>query len=149
MDQKSILLVEDNPDDEELTLRALAENGVDTPVIVAHDGQEAVDYLFDAGRALPAFILLDLKIPKISGLEVLRQVRANARTRLIPVIVLTSSTQDSDLVTSYGLGGNSYIVKSFDFEMFTMEIGLVVRYWREINRPAPSNNVVAGIAQGR
>jgi CheY-like chemotaxis protein len=90
-------------------------------VAVAHDGQEAVDYLLDSGNALPAFVLLDLEIPKISGLEVLRQVRVNARTRLNPVVLLTSSTQDPDLRASYVLGGNSYVVKSVDFEMFTME----------------------------
>jgi len=141
MDKKSILLVEDNPDDELFALDAFKKNKVANRVIVARDGQEAVDYLFDPGNELPAIILLDLKIPKINGLEVLKRVRANKRTKLVPVIILTSSTNDADLRASYGLGGNSYIVKSLNLDIFTKEIGVLADYWLEVNEPPPSDIV--------
>ena len=140
MAEKSILLVEDNPDDELIALHAFKQNNVATPVIVAHDGQEAVDYLFDPAKELPAFVLLDLKLPKIGGLDVLKRVRADARTKLVPVIVLTSSTNDADLRASYGLGGNSYIVKSLDLDKFTKEICKLAEFWLEVNMPPPSSN---------
>ena len=138
MNTNPILLVEDNPDDELLALRAFKTNKVVNPVIVARDGQEAVDYLSDHANALPAFILLDLKLPKVSGLDVLKRVRENARTKLVPVIILTSSTNEPDLRASYSLGGNSYICKPLDFDIFTATIGRLARYWLEDNTPPPS-----------
>ena len=138
MNRKPILLVEDNSGDEELALLAFQVNKVPNPVVVARDGQEAIDYLFDQGKELPAFILLDLKIPKINGLEVLKRVRADARTKLIPVIVLTSSTHDADLRASYGLGGNSYLIKSIGFDKFTREIGALANYWLQVNTSPPT-----------
>lgn len=137
MDNRSILLVEDNPDDEILTLRALRKKQVANPVAVARDGQEALDYLLDPGKALPAVVLLDLKLPKISGIEVLRRVRADPRTRLVPVVILTSSNEDSDLVASYSLGCNSYIRKPVDFDQFVDAAGQLGLYWLVINEPPP------------
>jgi two-component system response regulator len=140
VDKRAILLVEDNPDDEKLTLRALEKSKVANPVIVAHDGQEAVDRLFDPGNALPAIILLDLKLPRISGLEVLKRVRADARTKLVPVVILTSSMEDSDRLTGYNLGCNSYIRKPVDFDKFVDAAGQLGLYWLVINEPPPSGN---------
>jgi two-component system response regulator len=128
-----ILLVEDNPDDEVFALSAFKKNNVRNQVIVARDGQEAIDYLFDTSKALPPFILLDLKLPKISGLEVLKRVRAHNRTKFVPVIILTSSMNDEDLQVSFGLGGNSYVVKSLDLERFAKDIGVLADYWLEVN----------------
>jgi two-component system response regulator len=136
-DKPSILLVEDNEADEAFALRAFKRNNVANQVVVARDGREALDYLFEPANALPAFVLLDLKLPRIGGLEVLRQLRENERTRRVPVIVLTSSTNDSDLRASYALGGNSYVVKSLDLDKFTLEIGALARFWLEVNRNAP------------
>src|SRR4051812_32766357 len=120
--RKKILLVEDNPDDEELTLRALRKSNIMNEVIVAHDGEEALDFLFGKGKfldseveSLPAVVLLDLKLPKIGGIEVLRRIRSNVRTRRLPVVVLTSSKQERDLNEVYDLGANSYIYKPIDF----------------------------------
>src|SRR5262245_58220563 len=120
---KSILLVEDNPDDEVLTLRALKKNNVMNDIFVARDGVEALDYLFardvHAGRDprnLPTLILLDLKLPRLDGLQVLREIRANPNTRLLPVVILTSSREQQDLVSGYSLGANSYIRKPVDFD---------------------------------
>lgn len=140
MDNKSILLVEDNPDDEKLTLRAFSKNKVFNPVIVAHDGQEAVDYLFDPGKRLPAVVLLDLQLPKINGLDVLRRLRADARTKLVPVVILTSSRADSDMIAGYNLGCNSYIRKPVDFDKFVEAAGQLGLYWLVINEPPPSSN---------
>jgi two-component system response regulator len=138
MDARPILLVEDNPDDELLALLAFRKNKVLDPVIVARDGQEAVDYLLDPGKALPAIILLDLNLPRISGLEVLQQVRANPRTAFVPVIVLTSSAQDSDLLACYRLGGNSYIRKPLNLDEFIAQIGALAEYWLAFNvQPLP------------
>ena len=134
MNTKPILLVEDNPNDEMFVLRAFKKNNVANRVIVARDGQEALDYLFKCGSEIPAIILLDLKLPKVSGLEVLKRLRADKRTNFIPVIILTSSIQDSDLRASYGLGGNSYILKSMDLDRFTFEMGLLAKYWLELNK---------------
>jgi CheY-like chemotaxis protein len=137
-----ILLVEDNPDDEALTLRAMHKNRLTNPVVVAHDGVEALDYLFATGEYanrdatdLPAVILLDLKLPKLDGLEVLRRLRANERTRLIPVVVLTTSNEEKDIVNSYSLGANSYVRKPVDFEQFTDAVGKLGMYWLLINEP--------------
>src|SRR5713226_6428850 len=139
-----ILLVEDNLDDEALTLRALKKNNIHNDVVVAHDGVEALDYLFGtgihAGRDLcimPQVILLDLKLPKIDGLEVLRRLRSDAQTRLLPVVILTSSNEEQDRIAGYGLGANSYIRKPIDFGQFTDAVRQLGLYWLILNEPAP------------
>jgi two-component system response regulator len=140
-----ILLVEDNADDEQLTLRALRKNNILNEVVVVRDGQEALDYLFGdgeyAGRdpaVQPQLILLDLNLPKVGGLEVLRRLRADPRTRLLPVVVMTSSDQDEDVVGSYQLGANSYIRKPVDFTHFTESVRRLGLYWLVLNRPPPA-----------
>jgi CheY-like chemotaxis protein len=145
MTSSPILLVEDNGDDEVLTLRALKKNNIKNEIIVAHDGVEALDYLFCretyAGRdstVMPHLVLLDLKLPRIDGLEVLRQMRADARTRLLPIVVLTSSGEESDLIDSYGLGANSYVRKPVDFNQFTEAVRHLGLYWLILNQPAPA-----------
>ena len=132
-----ILLVEDDPDDEALTRRALEKNKVRNELVVAHDGQEALDYLRDASR-LPELVLLDLKLPKIDGLEVLRRLRADERTRLLPVVVLTSSNEERDVATSYALGANSYVRKPVDFKEFTEAARQLGLYWLLLNEPPPA-----------
>lgn len=143
--RRPILLVEDNSDDEALTIRALKANHILNSVVVVHDGVEALDYLFGegayAGRDpadLPAVTLLDLKLPKLDGLEVLRRVRADKRTRLLPVVVLTSSREEQDLVNSYNGGCNSYIAKPVDFEQFRETVGHLGLYWLMVNQPPPA-----------
>jgi two-component system, response regulator len=142
--EKIILLVEDNPDDEALTLRALKKNNILNEVIVARDGIEALDYLFangaHTGRDVsdsPQVILLDLKLPKVDGLEVLRQLRADERTRLFPVVVLTTSNEDRDVLSSYELGANSYIRKPVDFEQFMEAVRQLGLYWLVLNMAPP------------
>jgi len=137
---KIILLVEDNPDDELLTIEALKDNNIRNEVVVAHDGEEALDYLFKRGiyqdremHLLPQVVLLDLKLPKVDGLEVLQQIRGNETTKFLPVVVLTSSKEESDLITSYQLGANSYIRKPVDFEQFTQAIKYLGLYWIVLN----------------
>ena len=130
---KTILLVEDNPDDEALTLRALRRNRIANTVAVARDGAEAVDLLLGGDPLVPCLILLDLKLPKIDGLEVLRRIRAGASTRCLPVVVLTSSREERDIVESYSLGANSYIRKPVDFEQFTEAVGQLGLYWLVLN----------------
>jgi two-component system response regulator len=140
MNSGVILLVEDNPDDVRLTLRAFQKNHIVNPVIVARDGVEALDYLFGPGseaRDLPAVTLLDLKLPRVDGLEVLRRVRAEPRTRLLQVVVLTSSREEPDVVQSYALGANSYIRKPVDFEAFVTAVGQLGLYWLLLNEPPP------------
>jgi two-component system response regulator len=146
MNQKrSILLVEDNPDDEELTLRALSRNLIANDVVVAHDGEEALDFIFGrgawAGRdptELPALILLDLNLPVLDGLGVLRQIRADERTRRAPVVILTSSSEQRDLVRSYDLGANSYVRKPVEFEEFVEAVRQLGVYWLVLNElPVP------------
>ena len=139
-----ILLVEDNPDDEALTLRALTQNKIVNEVVVARDGAEALDYLFATGAyagrdltAMPQLILLDLKLPKIDGLEVLQLLRADPRTRLLPVVILTSSREDSDVVESYRHCANSYIRKPVDFAQFIEAVRQLGLYWLVLNEPAP------------
>jgi two-component system response regulator len=136
-----ILLVEDNPDDIELTQRAFAKNHIINEVVVLRDGAEACDFLFDgdrAGRALPQVILLDLKLPKISGLEVLEKIRANAETALIPTVILTSSKQEEDLLEGYRLGVNSYVRKPVDFNEFVEAVRQVGLYWLVLNEAPPA-----------
>lgn len=140
MQQKIILLVEDNPDDEMLTLRALRKNNIMNEVVVARDGQQALDYFFGEGasaRPAPTLMLLDLKLPKIDGLEVLRRIRADQRTCLQPVVILTSSKEEQDIATGYRLGTNSYIRKPVDFEQFVEAIRQLGLYWLVLNEPAP------------
>lgn len=141
---KMILLVEDNPDDEALTLRALARNGLRHQVHVARDGVEALDYLFAQGAFLqrdrsrvPTVMLLDLKLPRIDGLEVLRRVRADEQTRFLPVVILTSSREEQDLIEGYSLGVNSYIRKPVDFVQFTEAVRQLGAYWLLLNEDPP------------
>jgi two-component system response regulator len=141
---KVILLVEDNPDDEALTLRALMKNNIMNKVVVARDGVEALDYLFGTGAYagrdvsdLPQIVLLDLKLPKIDGHEVLRRIRANDRTRLQPVVILTTSNEDRDVISSYQLGANSYIRKPVDFDQFMEAVRQLGLYWLVLNVPPP------------
>ena len=144
-DDRIILLVEDNPRDEELTMRALKKTKVDKPVVVVRDGVEALDYLFargaHAGRdpaAVPQVIFLDLKLPRLDGLEVLKALRADEATRLLPVVVLTSSLEEQDLVRSYSLGANSYVRKPVDFVEFIEAVRQLGLYWLGLNAIAPS-----------
>ena len=149
MTNKAILLVEDNPDDELLTLRALKKNNVTGEVVVARDGVEALDYLFGAGEyagrdtgVMPQLILLDLKLPKVDGLEVLEQVKTNPVQRQIPVVMLTSSREERDLLRSYELGVNAFVVKPVDFNAFFEAIQDLGMFWAILNEPPPrgSNN---------
>jgi two-component system response regulator len=137
MMQKKILLVEDNPDDEALTKRALKTNNIQNEVMVARDGAAALDYLLGDGRELPAVVLLDLKLPKIDGLEVLRRIRTEARTRLLPVVILTSSKEEQDVVSGYSLGANSYVRKPVDFDEFVRAAAQLGLYWLLLNEQPP------------
>ena len=137
-----ILLVEDNPNDVELTIHALKKNNLTNRIHVVRDGAEALDYLFGSGtyagrdvNHTPKVILLDLKLPKVDGMEVLRQIKTDARTRSIPVVVLTSSREERDIVGSYQLGVNSYITKPVDFEQFTEAVRQLGLYWLLLNQP--------------
>ncbi|MBW4658444.1 MAG: response regulator [Drouetiella hepatica Uher 2000/2452] len=131
-----ILLVEDNPDDERLTIRALQRGKIVNEILVARNGEEALDLVFSL-EPLPSVVLLDLKLPKIDGLEVLRQIRANERTRLLPVVILTSSSEDRDIVDSYSLGANSYVRKPVEIDPFTEAVRQLGLYWMLINEPLP------------
>ena len=137
-DNGPILLVEDNPMDVDLTLRAFARRKLTNPIQVARDGEEAISWIarWEAGEPRPVVILLDLKLPKISGLEVLRQIKAHKISRKIPVVVLTTSSEDSDMHTAYEYGANSYIVKPVDFEKFMDVTGQIELYWTVLNRTA-------------
>ena len=144
MGERTILLVEDNPDDVDLNLRALKKNKILNRVIVARDGAEALDYLFGtgayAGRDLsemPQVVLLDLKLPKIDGLEVLQRLRADDRTKLLPVVIMTSSNEDRDLIESYRLGANSYVRKPVDFTEFAEAVRQLGLYWLLLNEAPP------------
>jgi CheY-like chemotaxis protein len=139
-----ILLVEDNPDDEALAIRALKRHHIGNEIVVAHDGVEAIDYLFGtgqyAGRDItlkPTVVLLDLKLPRVDGLEVLRRIRENEPTKLLPVVVLTTSSEEQDLLDSYSLGCNSYIRKPVDFLQFSEAIRQLGMYWLLMNEPPP------------
>lgn len=142
MNEGVILLVEDNPDDEMLTLHALETNKVGNPVVVARNGVEALDYLFGTGayqgrnpEDSPALVLLDIKLPKVDGLEVLRRIRADPRTRLLPVVLLTSSNEEEDRLRGYSLGANSYVRKPVDFDEFIRAAGQLGLYWLLLNEP--------------
>lgn len=144
MDDKKILLIEDNPDDEALTLRALKKNNIANEVFVARDGVEALNYLFGEGehkdRNLndqPQVILLDLKLPKVDGLEVLKRIRDNDHTRYLPVVILTTSNEERDIIASYELGANSYIRKPVDFDQFMEAVRQLGLYWLVLNLKAP------------
>ncbi len=145
MTQKNVLLlVEDNPDDEELTLLAFEQSAIANEVVVAHDGVEALDYLFSTGMyadrnpsLMPALILLDLQLPRINGLEVLQRLRTDPRTKLLPVVILTTSNEQQDLINSYSLGCNSYIRKPVDYDQFISAVQQLGMYWLLINEPPP------------
>jgi CheY-like chemotaxis protein len=144
---KEILLVEDNPDDIELTLRAIRERNIANPIVVVRDGVEALDYLFRRGqyaplieKELPAVVLLDIKLPRLDGHEVLRQLREDPRTSLLPVVMLTSSREESDILTSYSLRTNSYICKPVNFDQFLEAIKQLHMYWVILNETPPMPN---------
>ncbi len=145
MQSRFILLVEDDPDDVELTLRALKKNNIGNEVVTVGDGQQALDYLFARGAyadrnpaELPLVVLLDLKLPKVDGLQVLKQVRENERTRYLPVVILTSSNEESDLANGYRLGANSYIRKPVDFVQFVDAVRQMGLYWLILNEAPPT-----------
>jgi two-component system, response regulator len=144
MESKTILLVEDNADDEALTFRALMKNNIGSQLVVARDGAEALDYLFATGQysgrdvnSGPQVVLLDLNLPKVSGLEVLRQLRANERTKHLPVVILTSSKEEQDLLKGYDNGANSYVRKPVDFNEFTESVRQLGLYWLILNELPP------------
>lgn len=145
MTQSIILLVEDNPDDEALTLRALRKNNIVNEVVIAHDGVEALDYLFARGAYegrdtsnLPQVMLLDLNLPRLGGLDVLRAMRADERTKFVAVVVLTSSKEDEDLIRSYSLGANSYVRKPVDFAQFTEAVRTLGLFWLLLHETPPA-----------
>lgn len=145
MNQMLILLVEDNPDDVELTIRGFKKNNFSNEIIVARDGQEALDFLYGTGQfegrdvtRQPTLVLLDINLPRIGGLEVLRRMRADERTRRVPVVLLTSSKEDSDIKTGYDLGANSYVRKPVDFAQFTEAVRQLNLYWLLLNEPVPA-----------
>lgn len=133
---RPILLVEDNPDDEMLTMRALRRSKITNPIQVARDGEQALEAILIA-EPLPSVVLLDLKLPKIDGLEVLQRIRAHERTKLLPVVVLTSSSEERDIIESYSLGANSYVRKPVDFDQFSQAVAQLGLYWVLINEPLP------------
>ena len=144
MEDKVILLVEDNADDELLTLRALKKNNIRNEVVVARDGNEALDYLFGTGvhsgrdlSVMPQIILLDLKLPKVDGFEVLNRVRASEMTKFLPVVILTTSNEDLDRIRGYDLGANSFVRKPVEFEKFIEAVRQLGLYWLILNEPAP------------
>jgi two-component system, response regulator len=152
MIRKVILLVEDNADDEALTLRALARNNIGNEVVVARDGEEALDWLFCVGRHAqrdprdqPALVLLDLKLPKVDGLEVLRRIREHPDTKLVPVVILTSSREEMDRLQGYSNGANSYVRKPIDFAHFVEAVRQVGLYWLVLNEPPPDRRQIASV----
>jgi two-component system, response regulator len=144
VDSRAILIVEDSLSDKELMLRALEKSGIQNSIISAKDGLEAIQYLFGTGKYedraaedMPAVVLIDLNLPKIDGLEVLRRMRADYRTKLIPVAIFTSSNEEQDLINGYSLGANSYVRKPINFNDFARVVGQVVSYWLDLNEPPP------------
>jgi CheY-like chemotaxis protein len=151
LDEKVILLVEDNPDDVILTERALKKSHILNMLVVAKDGAEALDYLFGQGNfagrdlsCMPEVILLDLKLPKIGGLEVLKKIREDKRTKLLPVVILTSSKEEKDLISGYSLGANSYIRKPVNFNQFVDAVRQLGLYWLVLNETAPCGRTIDG-----
>jgi two-component system, response regulator len=149
MRDKTILLVDDNPNDQELTLWALRENNIGNNVVIANDGIEALDYMFSRGAHAgrdpasdPALILLDLNLPRFNGLDTLKAIREDARTRLLPVVMLTSSKEDKDLISSYRLGANGYVRKPIDFIKFNEVVAQLGAYWLALNVPPPSSRTI-------
>ena len=147
MSCRPILLIEDNPDDEALTLRALRKNHISNAVIVKHDGQAGLDYLLGTAEtggcdpsALPQVVLLDISLPKINGLEVLKRIRADERTRMLPVVILTSSSEERDRLTAYDRYANSYIRKPVDFDQFAESVRQLGLYWLVLNEPVPATD---------
>ena len=145
MENKKIMLVEDNPNDVDLTKRALQKSNIINELVIAEDGVEALTYFFgEDGRSgcpvddLPVVVLLDLKLPRVDGLEVLRRLRANEKTKLLPVIILTSSNEQKDIISSYGLGANSFVRKPVKFNEFAEAVRLLGLYWLVLNQPAPN-----------
>ena len=142
--EKTILLVEDNPNDEELTLRALRKASIANNVFVSRDGQEALDFLYGTGKhaghtlTMPAVVLLDLKLPKLNGIDVLHRIRADPRTKLVPVVILTSSSEDEDMLRSYQSGANSYVRKPIEFSAFANAVTQLGMYWLLLNQNPPS-----------
>jgi CheY-like chemotaxis protein len=137
MPAQLIVLVEDNPDDQTLTLRALKKQNLANDIIVLNDGVEALEYLLDAEKPLPNLVLLDLKLPKLDGLQLLRRLRSEPRTQLLPVVVLTASDEDRDVIEGYRLGANSYIRKPVDFNQFTEAVRQLGLYWLVLNQSPP------------
>jgi DNA-binding response OmpR family regulator len=137
MPAQLIVLVEDNPDDQTLTLRALKKQNVANEIIVLNDGVEALEFLLDPDKPLPNLVLLDLKLPKLDGLQLLRRLRSEPRTQVLPVVVLTSSDEDRDVIEGYRLGANSYIRKPVDFNQFTEAVRQLGLYWLVLNQPPP------------
>jgi CheY-like chemotaxis protein len=146
LENKKILLVEDNPNDVELTKRALKKSNIGNELIVANDGVEALNYFFGEGNGgcasdeLPVVVLLDLNLPRVNGIDVLRRMRANEKTKFVPVIILTSSNEEKDIISSYGLGANSFVRKPVKFNDFAEAIRLLGLYWLLINQTAPNGN---------
>jgi CheY-like chemotaxis protein len=144
VDKRTILVVEDSPSDEALLVRALKRAGITNPIVCVNDGLEAVQYLFGSGRYeyrntddMPAVVLIDLNLPKMDGLEVLRRMRADYRTKLVPVTIFTSSVDEQDLINGYSLGANSYVRKPLDFDSFSKSVEQLVTYWVRLNEPPP------------
>jgi CheY-like chemotaxis protein len=151
-----ILLVDDSQEDEDLTLHALRSGNLANSVFVAHDGEEALDFLFCSGphaqRSFdlrPKLVLLDLKLPKVDGMQVLKQPKGDARTKTIPVVLMTSSNEERDVVSGYDLGANSYIQKPLDFDEFRKAVKLIALYWMVVNQPPTTNGTVRGAKRAR
>ena len=149
MDKTYILLVEDDADDEALTLRALKKHHLANEVIVARDGAEALEHLFNPDRVLPQVVLLDLKLPKVDGIEVLRRIRASERTKHLPVVILTSSNEERDIWDSYSFGANSYVRKPVDFGEFSDAVGRLGLYWLLLNQVLPVRVTAPASRSGR
>ncbi len=132
-----IALIEDNPDDEALTMRALKRNGIANHIVVLRDGVEALDFLLDPAKPAPQLVLLDLKLPRIDGLEVLKRLRSEQRTQLLPIVILTSSSEERDVIEGYRLGANSYVRKPVDFNEFSEAVRQLGLYWLVLNQPVP------------
>jgi two-component system response regulator len=144
MDRRAILVVEDNLTDEQLLVRALSKSGITNPIVAARDGLDAIQYLFALGRyeyrnaeEVPAVVLIDLNLPKVDGLEVLRRMRSDYRTKLLPVAIFTSSMEEQDLINGYSLGANSYVRKPTEFSEYAKVVTQLVSYWIHLNEPPP------------